>query len=312
MLKELTVIIPTYKAEKTISRTIESIIAENVLPDNIIVVEDGVYDDTKKVIDKYNIKHIIQNENLGAPAARNRGLQEVETKYVMFIDSDDFVSTQLIKGLVDSSNLHNSDISFGPWRLDGDSMRKGKIRQPPYLDSEDWIFNWINNECVPTCSVLWRTERLKKIGGWDERLKKNQDGELAIRGLMNTKKISISQEGYSTYWQHNSQFRVSKASIEDRLFASEVIYEHILKWINSNNNLVEYKKSLGRYCCKVAWIAQSEEYKNDSDKWMLRAKKLGYEDDGYNKKTIVLSRVFGFDTAIEIKSKLHTLKSYLK
>ncbi|GLR28021.1 Glycosyltransferase involved in cell wall bisynthesis [Psychrobacter pacificensis] len=309
----VSVVIPSYKSEKLISRTIHSVINAGVAPNNIYVIEDGIFDNTrKKIEDISGINHISYSKNKGAPYARNLGLDRVNTSYVMFIDSDDFVSTQLIKGLVDSSNLHNADISFGPWRLDGDSMRKGEIRQPPYLDSEDWIFNWINNECVPTCSVLWRTEKLKKIGGWDERLKKNQDGELAIRGLINTKNISISQEGYSTYWQHNSQLRVSKAPIEDRLFASEVVYEHILNWINSNNNLVEYKKSLGRYCCKVAWIAQSEEYENDSDKWISRAKRLGYENDGYNKKTILLSRVFGFDTAIKIKSELRTLTSYLK
>ncbi len=307
MLKELTVIIPTYKAEKTISRTIESIIAENVLPDNIIVVEDGVYDDTKKVIDKYNIKHIIQNENLGAPAARNRGLQEVETKYVMFIDSDDFVSTNLIKGLVESAKKYNADISFGPWRMDGEIGEPSQIRQPPQLEAQDWVFYWLNNECVPTCSVLWKTSKVREIGAWDERLKKNQDGEITIRGLMNCSILSISTQGYSTYWQHNSEFRVSNSHINNRLYASDVVYKNILSWLENNMMRQDYQKRLGQFCCNVAWHAQSENKKIEAQNWLNRAFDLGYTSKGYNKPTKYISKLFGFNLGVKIKKLIKTI-----
>src|SRR5690606_19661502 len=142
---------------------------------------------------------------------------KVSTKYVMFVDSDDFVSDDLITGLWDTAEQNGSDITFGPWRFDGERINQGKLRIPPSLAPSDWIFHWINRECVPTCSVLWRTDKVRGIGGWDERLKKNQDGELAVRGLIKGASIAVSKTGFSTYWQHESINRLSDAAIDDKI-----------------------------------------------------------------------------------------------
>lgn len=304
-MENVSVVIPSYKSDKLISRTIFSIINAGVLPENIFVIEDGVFDDTKGVLKKISgINHISYRKNKGAPYARNLGLGNVETKYVMFIDSDDFVSELLIIGLVNAAERDNADIVFGPWRLDGDSIPKGELRQPPDLSASDWVLHWINSECVPTCSVLWKTKKIIEIGKWDENLKKNQDGELSGRGLMSTNKLSISNQGYSTYWQHNSGLRVSDASIDDRLYASDLVYNNILEWINNDKSLNKYRFELGRYCCKTAWIAQAENIQIASDEWLSRAEYLGYKSKGYDNKTKYLSVFFGFNRAVSIYSKL--------
>lgn len=304
-MENVSVVIPSYKSEKLISRTILSIINTGVLSNNIFVIEDGVFDNTVDVLKTLTgINHISYKKNKGAPYARNLGLSKVKTKYVMFIDSDDFVSQSLISGLVESAEKDNADITFGPWRLDGDSIPQGKLRQPPNLTADDWVLHWINKECVPTCSVLWKTEKVREIGGWNEKLKKNQDGEIAVRGLINTNNLSISTQGYSTYWQHNSEIRVSNANIKDRLYASDLVYNHIFNWINKYKKLSKYRAKLGRYCCKVAWHAQSENEESLSYIWLERARDLGYTSKGYNRKTTFISNLFGFRYAVIIYPKI--------
>lgn len=309
-MENVSVVIPSYKSETLISRTIMSILNAGVLPSNIFVIEDGVFDSTREVLEKIpGINHISYEQNKGAPYARNLGLSKVETEYVMFIDSDDFVSEFLIIGLVNSAEANNADIAFGPWRLDGDSIPQGKLHQPSNVSTNDWVLNWLHSdEYVPTCSVLWKTEKVVEIGKWNEKLKRNQDAELAIRGLMSTTNLSISDQGYSTYWQHESEFRVSKASIEDILFASNLLYINVLNWINGNKALKKYSIKLGHYCCKTAWEAQAAGLEILSNEWLSRAESLNYKSKGYDNKTKYLSSLFGFRYAVSIHSKLKYVK----
>lgn len=317
MLENVSIVIPSYRSEKLISRTILSILDAGVLPSNIFVIEDGIFDNTGDVLSETSgINHISYKENKGATYARNLGLSKVETKYVMFIDSDDFVSESLISGLVISAEKENSDIAFGPWRVDGDSIPQSELRQPPSLSTSDWIFHWLKGGFVPTCSVLWKTSKVLEIGGWDERLIKDDDGELAVRGLISTNNLSISTEGYSTYWQHNSPFRVSNTSIEGRVFTSNIIYNNILSWIKKDKSLNKYKVELGLYCYRTAWEAQSKGLEKESVDLLSRARDLGYKSNGYTNRTKILSTLFGFrygaliySNLLPIYSEIKTLKS---
>lgn len=269
-----------------------------------------MFDNTGDVLRKISgINHISYEKNKGAPYARNLGLSEVETKYVMFIDSDDFVSESLIIGLVNSAEKENADIAFGPWRMDGDHIPQGELLQPSSLSTSDWVLHWMNAEYVPTCSVLWKTEKVVEIGKWDERLRHNDDGELAVRGLMSTDNLSISTQGYGTYWHHKSEYRVNAAPIEDQIFAANIIYTNILNWINGNKALKRYNIKLGRYCYKIAWVAQARGLEAVSDEWLSRANNLGYKSKGYSKKTKYLTVLFGFRYAVSINSSLLQNKS---
>lgn len=312
-MENVSVVIPSYRSEKLISRTVLSILDAGVLPRNIFVIEDGVFDDTRDVLKKFSgINHISCEQNKGAPHARNLGLSKVETKYVMFIDSDDFISESLITGLVNSAEKENADMAFGPWRMDGDSIPQGELRQPPSLSSNNWVLHWLNTEYVPTCSVLWKTEKVIEIGKWDERLRNNEDGEIAVRGLMSTDNLSISTQGYSTYWQHKSVYRVTAAPIEARIFAANIIYTNILNWIDENESLNNYRIELGRFCYRTAWVAQAKGLESVSGEWFSRARKLGYKKQGYNNKTKYLSVLFGFRYAVSIHTNLLKSKSKIK
>lgn len=89
-MSSVSIIIPTYNRAHLLSDAIESIFNQTFKNYKIIVVDDGSTDSTRSVLNRYgdSIKYIRQ-ENKGAGAARNRGLKEVDTEYVAFLDSDD-------------------------------------------------------------------------------------------------------------------------------------------------------------------------------------------------------------------------------
>jgi len=93
--KSISVIIPTFNAEKTIRRALRSVENQSLLPNEVIVVDDCSSDRTNEVIRDYMkeshlvIRHEVQSTNSGAASARNAGWNLASEKYVAFLDADD-------------------------------------------------------------------------------------------------------------------------------------------------------------------------------------------------------------------------------
>ncbi len=91
----VSVIIPAYQASKTIGRALKSVATQTVLPNEVIVIDDGSDDDTfeaaKKMAGAMNgiDFKILHQEHKGAGTARNKGLNEATSTYVAFLDADD-------------------------------------------------------------------------------------------------------------------------------------------------------------------------------------------------------------------------------
>lgn len=95
----LSIVIPAYNVEKTLSRAVDSVIVQIHNDCEIIIVNDGSTDNTAKVADNYkNIKNvrILTTENRGLSAARNLGVKSAKGEYVAFLDSDD----EFLPGLI--------------------------------------------------------------------------------------------------------------------------------------------------------------------------------------------------------------------
>lgn len=114
-MPKLSIIIPVYNVEKYIGKCLESVFGQKVQEDlfEVIIVNDGTPDNSMAVVEKYrncsNIK-IINQENRGLSAARNRGIQESQGEYVWFIDSDDYISDDSISIILDLINKEKSDV----------------------------------------------------------------------------------------------------------------------------------------------------------------------------------------------------------
>ena len=89
----VSVIMPVYNGEKYIGKAIESVLAQNV-PTELLVIDDCSTDKTELTVMKYmdsgNIRYIRNKENMGAARSRNRGVKASKGKYIAFLDADDW------------------------------------------------------------------------------------------------------------------------------------------------------------------------------------------------------------------------------
>jgi len=87
---KISVVIPAYNCEATIAAALDSVFAQTLLPDEIIVVNDGSTDYTECILDSYLPRiTVLSQANGGVSKARNRGCQIAQGDVVAFLDSDD-------------------------------------------------------------------------------------------------------------------------------------------------------------------------------------------------------------------------------
>ena len=101
---KISFIVPAYNTSKTIERTLESIInqEQTLLDYEIIVVNDGSPDNIKEAVLNYKDKiKYYEKENGGLSDARNYGVKKSQGEYIIFVDSDDYVSKTLLKDIQD-------------------------------------------------------------------------------------------------------------------------------------------------------------------------------------------------------------------
>lgn len=92
----VSVIVPVYNGEAFVADAISSILRQNYVPMEIIVVDDGSTDKTAAIVKSFPEITYIYQENRGAPAARNRGLQIAKGDIIGFLDADDLWSDNKI------------------------------------------------------------------------------------------------------------------------------------------------------------------------------------------------------------------------
>ncbi len=92
------VIIPVYQAEKTIARCLESLLSQAADDVELLLVDDGSSDRSPEICDRYAAEHpnirCIHQANQGVSAARNAALDMARGEFLLFVDSDDYVSNK--------------------------------------------------------------------------------------------------------------------------------------------------------------------------------------------------------------------------
>lgn len=118
---DLSIIIPCYNVEKYVRECIESVLNQKTqFKYEVILINDGSQDNTLNILKEYKDKNnivLIDQKNKGFSGARNTGLQYVQGKYLMFVDSDDRLAENAIENLLSVAYKENYEIVEGRYVL---------------------------------------------------------------------------------------------------------------------------------------------------------------------------------------------------
>lgn len=116
----ISIIVPVYKVEDYLERCIKSLINQTLKDIEIILVDDGSPDRSREICDKFkeidNRIKVIHKNNGGLSDARNAGLEVASGEYIAFVDSDDWIDSDMMEVLHNLSQKYDADIVECSWR----------------------------------------------------------------------------------------------------------------------------------------------------------------------------------------------------
>lgn len=111
---DLQIIVPAYNTEGYLQQCMDSILEQaTAYTYHVILIDDGSTDGTSRIAASYADDPrvtVIHQENEGFSGARNAGLKTLCAKYVMFCDSDDYLSKDAVQRLLDAAYRFDSDV----------------------------------------------------------------------------------------------------------------------------------------------------------------------------------------------------------
>lgn len=110
----VSVIVPVYNVEQYIHKCIDSILKQQYENLEIIIVDDGSPDHSGNIADEYALLDkrikVIHKANSGVASARNVGIREAKGEFILFVDSDDWISEDHVKHLMKLQQIKNADL----------------------------------------------------------------------------------------------------------------------------------------------------------------------------------------------------------
>ncbi len=179
----VSVVIPTYNRREELIRAVESALNQTCQKTEVIVVDDGSDAKAGEILKDLNAVNlrIIYQENKGPAAARNRGVEESKSEWLVFLDSDDFWLPDKLTKQVD---FHRNNQNILISQTDEEWIRNGiKVNPKKYhLKQGGDIFAISLERCMISPSAVMIHRRLfEEIGGFDETFPVCEDYDLWLR-----------------------------------------------------------------------------------------------------------------------------------
>lgn len=143
----VTFILPVYNAENTLKRCLDSILKQTYCDYEVIIVDDGSVDDSGKICDSYSLNdnrfRVVHKENAGVASARQLGVSLASGEYVIHIDSDDWIESNMLSDMM--NEIGDADILVSDYYY---NTKHGQtyVRQVDCTTSEELLEKIIKGE----------------------------------------------------------------------------------------------------------------------------------------------------------------------
>ena len=209
-MKRISVIIPVYNAEEYIDICLNALIKQIKEDDEIILIDDGSTDNSEEKCKKYfekqsNIKYF-KVENGGPARARNIGIDKASGKYIIFLDSDDFIEDNYIEKML--NYIQNADLAICGYKMVKEFNSKIETRSIPskLYNKENMIEILCNSDMI---NILWnkifKLDIIKNNGiKFDESEFRGEDLLFNLDYIKNITNIYVTEDVLYNYIMKNS------------------------------------------------------------------------------------------------------------
>ena len=182
-LAKIACVIPVFNSASMVREAIESVLLQNFTEIQVVVVNDGSTDRSLEVAREFepSVK-VLTGPNRGVSAARNRGIAESASDWIVFLDSDDVLLHGTLRMRLEAAEAARADVVFCDWQdvVDGpDGAIGGSVKSVDLIALElKAEVACATHVWATTAALMYRRSLVEKIGGFREDLPILQDARL--------------------------------------------------------------------------------------------------------------------------------------
>jgi glycosyltransferase involved in cell wall biosynthesis len=181
-MPDISVVIPSYQAERHIRAAVESALGQTRKPAEILVVDDST-DGTAAIVRSFGgVVRLIPGPRQGLLAARNLGWQESRGVWIQFLDADDVLYPEKFGRQLAALESNGADVALCQNHdlFEDGRVEPGFFHYPPLAPGED-AFLYLNRWFVQTCNPVIRRTLLERVGGFRPEVRRGEEGDLLAR-----------------------------------------------------------------------------------------------------------------------------------
>jgi glycosyltransferase involved in cell wall biosynthesis len=238
----VTILIPVYNAEKYLNDTLNSACQQSYLNFEAIIIDDFSTDNSWDIACEFCKKDsrfkAYRNIRKGAAAARNYGFSLSKGDFIQYLDADDILHPKKLKTQIDyifKNNLNSSILVGCQWQAFSLNIKNPQGAVYPnethgcshIHSNKDWLI--LRADMVPIAWLFYRTQ-IELVGGWNEELTRNDDGDLLYRVLSKIKEVHIMPQ-LLVYYRREDVISLSKGLDRKSLnswVSSAITYKKVL------------------------------------------------------------------------------------
>jgi len=271
----VSVIIPTYNSDKYLSDSIESALAQTYPHVEIIVIDDGSTDNTKKVVEPYlGIITYLYKENAGPASARNLGIAKSHGEYIAFLDADDYWLPEKLKIQID---FFQSNPQYGMIHANNLILETEREPYPAFIGESPptgWVFkNLFLSNHINNLTVILKRECLDKVKGFDEskELIGIEDYELWLR-ISLFYEIGFLDKIVAVYRVHCDNISKESKDIQSQFYLTNKFGLLIKAMNNDFSGLISEKREILSYM-RACNLLGNNKYETAKKDFMISTKR---------------------------------------
>ena len=224
-MADISIIVPIYNAEKYLNKCIDSLVNQTKKELEFILVNDGSTDSSEDIIKSYKDKRIkyFKNKNQGIGKTRNFGIDKATGKYLMFLDSDDYLDINACEKLYNKAIKQKSDLVVFDFNRVEETLKEVTINnfKSSSLKENPNLLLDIN---LGPCNKLIKRELIDKSNTRFNEELKYEDTPFVTEIIKNANKISKLNEYLHYYVIHsNSETTVRDERVLDIIKINDII-----------------------------------------------------------------------------------------
>lgn len=270
---ELSVIVPVYNAEKYISRCIKSILSNQGIGLELIMINDGSSDRTEEIIKEYLVDDrliYIKKKNEGVSVARNIGIMCARGTYIIFVDADDYIPDNSLKDRIKKTK--NADLLISNFNIESHREKdkvNSKIIEKKEISQNEALWALSVKSKIGYQGYLWnKVFRRSLILDNNIFFKKDiyygEDRLFIAEYILSCGKIELSNDYVYNYCINDTSTMSAMDNINERNYSkiySEIIGLHELEIIVKTKDMELYQVFIYyEYLMLIRFIKNTDRY----------------------------------------------------